>query len=657
MSFKNLFKSRTSTSSCRRPSSTRLCLEALEDRCLLSFRMPVDYGAGLSPQVVAAADFDGNGRLDLAALDTSNSIVSVLLGNGDGTFQPPQTSGTDWGPSAFVAGDLNGDGQADLVTLHNYNHLSVLLANGDGTFAPPQTIALPAQAPPDHPEWGPSKQGPVSLAVGDFNGDGTLDLVAGGQTSYPIYFDPEWPEWRVDSYANVLLGNGDGTFAPAVAKHLAGGYPLLQPGDFNNDGRLDVVLNGGSMLGNGDGTLQDFVPSSISVDGVSKPLGDFNGDGKLDVLSDQQTGPILWLGNSDGTFQQGKYLDLTGEWHATALADVNADGKLDVVVLKNEVAYGSCDDYGCYDPVTTRTARVLLGHGNGSFAEPIIVDLGTDEGRIGFTSPVLADFDGDGFPDLAATQAEIYLVDGYEVAEYRGVHVMLNDGIWTFPAPAITIGDVTVTEGNNGSVSAVFMVSLSAAYDQPVTVNFATADGTAASGGDYQAASGMVTFAPGETLKTVTIQVYGDRLPESNETFFVVLSNPTNATIADAQGVGTIVDDEPRISISDVAKSEGKKGQTTLFTFTVTLSTAYDQAVTMSFRTVNGTATTSDGDYIAKTGTLTFAPGETTKTITIEVKGDSKKEANETFYLDLFGNSTNSLFTKNRGFGTILNDD
>ena len=91
--------------------------------------------------------------------------------------------------------------------------------------------------------------------------------------------------------------------------------------------------------------------------------------------------------------------------------------------------------------------------------------------------------------------------------------------------------------------------------------------------------------------------------------------------------------------------------------FAVMLSADDDQAVTMSFRTVDGTAKTSDSDYIAKTGTLTFAPGQTTKTITIEVKGDSKKEANETFYLDLFGNSSNSLFTRNRGLGTILNDD
>ena len=106
-----------------------------------------------------------------------------------------------------------------------------------------------------------------------------------------------------------------------------------------------------------------------------------------------------------------------------------------------------------------------------------------------------------------------------------------------------------------------------------------------------------------------------------------------------------------------MTKKEGNGKKTTLFTFTVTLSAAYDQAVTVSFRTADGTATTSDNDYVAKTGTLTFAPGETSKAITIEVKGDSKKEADETFYLDLFGLSSNALFTNSRGIGTILNDD
>ena len=164
-------------------------------------------------------------------------------------------------------------------------------------------------------------------------------------------------------------------------------------------------------------------------------------------------------------------------------------------------------------------------------------------------------------------------------------------------------------------------------------------------------------IAAGQTNKTFTVVVIGDRSAEPTENFVVNLIAATNGLIVDSQGVGAILDDEPRISISDVTKAEGKKGQTTLFTFTVTLSAAYDQAVTMSYRTVDGTAKTSDGDYVAKTGTLTFAPGETTKTITIVVNGDSKREANETFYLDLFGLSSNALFVKNRGIGTILNDD
>ena len=223
--------------------------------------------------------------------------------------------------------------------------------------------------------------------------------------------------------------------------------------------------------------------------------------------------------------------------------------------------------------------------------------------------------------------------------------------------PRIAIGDVTITEGNTGERVATFTVNLSTSSAQAVAVDYATANGTAIAGSDYVSRSGMLTFAPGETTKTITILIIGDRMGESNETFLVNLSGVTNATLADGQGVGTILDDEPRINVGDVIKKEGKKGQATLFTFTVTLSAAYDQAVTMSFRTVDGTASTSDGDYVAKTGTLTFAPGETTKTITIEVKGDSKKESNETFYLDLFGLIGTAIFTRSRGIGTVLNDD
>src|SRR5262249_52452092 len=154
---------------------------------------------------------------------------------------------------------------------------------------------------------------------------------------------------------------------------------------------------------------------------------------------------------------------------------------------------------------------------------------------------------------------------------------------------------------------------------------------TASAGYDYVAASGTITFNPGETTQTITVMVNGDRLAEPNETFVLNLSSPVNAMILRDQSLGTIIDDEPRISISDVARAEGQRAHPTLFPFTVTLPAAYDQAVTLSCRPPDVTANSGE-DYTAKTGTLTFNPGETTKTIAISVIGDSKKEADETFY-------------------------
>ncbi len=157
------------------------------------------------------------------------------------------------------------------------------------------------------------------------------------------------------------------------------------------------------------------------------------------------------------------------------------------------------------------------------------------------------------------------------------VAVYVNDGIWP-NSPQLRVGGASVTEGNTGVVEAVFTVTLENGPDQPVTVRYATADGGATAGSDYQAASGTLTFAPGETSKMVTVLVNGDRLAEPNETFVINLSSATNATIGNGQGAGTIVDDEPRISINNVTKAEdttkGNAKKTTLFTFTVTLSAA-----------------------------------------------------------------------------------
>jgi hypothetical protein len=334
------------------------------------------------------------------------------------------------------------------------------------------------------------------------------------------------------------------------------------------------------------------------------------------------------LGNGGGSFGSWypQHYAAGSEPTSVVLGDFDRDGRLDIAAVGgNELC-------------------ILRGEGDGTFSSPDQFAAGP-----GAAAVAAGDFNGDGWIDVAAANA------GDNSASVR-----INDRSWPFPPPpTVSINAVTtVFEGNTGSVNATFTVTLSHASDVDVTVHYATEDGTAVAGSDYTAGSGTVVIPAGQTSAPISITVWGDRLPEEpNETFAVNLGAATNATIAYGQAVGVIVDDEPRISISDVSMREGKKNQTTQFTFTVTLSLPYDQPVTVSFQTVDGTATTGDNDYVARFGTLTFAPGETTKTITIVVQGDNKKEANETFYLDLWDNSSNSMLNKKRGIGTILNDD
>ncbi|MFL5341705.1 MAG: Calx-beta domain-containing protein, partial [Gemmataceae bacterium] len=223
------------------------------------------------------------------------------------------------------------------------------------------------------------------------------------------------------------------------------------------------------------------------------------------------------------------------------------------------------------------------------------------------------------------------------------------------PAAVLTIGDISVLEGNVGNHNALIAVSLTEPHGNSVTVNYKTADGTPKAGSDYNAVSGTLTFTKDQVSKTILVPVIGDRLPEPNETFFVKLTNAKGAKIARDQAVVTIVDDEPRISIGDVSALEGNSGATP-FTFTVSLSAAYDLPVTVSYATADGSAS-AGSDYTAASGTLTFAPGQTSQSITVLVNGDRVPEPDRTLFVNVSSPNSYSAISKAVGVGTIIDDE
>src|SRR5438034_1410164 len=203
----------------------------------VSFIGHADFAAGSNPASVAAGDFNRDGVLDLATANYGSNTVSVLLGNGDGTFQAARTFATaGFNPEFVAVGDVNLDGRQDLAVAQSGSTpslVSVLLGNGDGSFQPARIFA--------------TGQGSLSVAIGDVNGDGRPDLVAANYYSNDV---------------SVLLGNGDGTFQPALSFD-AGNHPSsVAVGDFNGDGRPDLAVsnftsnNVSVLLGNGDGTFQ-----------------------------------------------------------------------------------------------------------------------------------------------------------------------------------------------------------------------------------------------------------------------------------------------------------------------------------------------------------------------------------------------------------------
>jgi hypothetical protein len=379
-----------------------------------TFRTGVFYGTGASPAGLAAADFNGDGKVDLAVTDAGSSSVSillglgdgrfvgktdypvgeadslttadfnndgkldlaasnfggevsVLLGNGNGTFQPAASFLAGPQPLGVAAGDFNRDGNADLAVANGSctsfpcapGSVSILLGNGGGTFQSAVNYTLGPQ--------------PVAVAVGDFNGDGKLDLAV---TNYGM---------GAGSSISILLGNGDGTFRTRVDYATPAGPYSIVTGDFKGDGKLDLVITTNSnvvsvLLGNGDGTFQSHVDYPVPLASTSSiVIADYNGDGKLDFAA----GSSILLGNGDGTFR------LSGGFTASSgplsVGDFNGDGKLDLVA---GTMFGS-------------STSIQLGNGDGTFRSPVDYLL-TNETT---ASVVVHDFNGDGIPDLAGADS------------------------------------------------------------------------------------------------------------------------------------------------------------------------------------------------------------------------------------------------------------
>jgi YD repeat-containing protein len=356
-----------------------------------TFQAQQHIAVGESPNAAAVADLDGDGKLDIVAANTDSGDISVLLGSGDGTFQPeqrfPAGDGPYAGPVSVTAADLNGDGRPDLVARIRFsNDLSLLFGNGNGSFQSQQRLPLSAS--------------PLSVAIADLNNDGKLDIVTTLSTNH----------------AAVFLGIGDGTYQAEQIFPIGVSPSMVFIGDVNGDGKPDVVTANfyshdvSVLLGNGDGTFLPEMRFAVGTNPSSIALANVNGDGYLDLITTNQSSAnvSVLFGRGDGTFQTRDRLAVGNGPTWVIAADLNADGTQDLVAVNN----------------VSNDISVLFGNGDATFQPERRIPVG-----IRPTAAAAADLDRDGIPDLIVTNSN-----------NNDVSVLLNSG--SVPEQRLAVGSI-----------------------------------------------------------------------------------------------------------------------------------------------------------------------------------------------------------------------
>jgi hypothetical protein len=636
---------------------------------------------------VAWADYNGDGKQDfvLTGFDSNsyNRISKLYKNTGSGFIEDTSVSlpGVYWGSVAWA--DYNGDGKPDflLTGLDSYssetisNKISKLYKNTGSGFTEDTSVSLPGVAY-------------SSVAWADYNGDGKQDFLLTGKDNSGNKISKLYKNTtstvNSDEVAPELVGVNLTATSVDVSSGQGSMGVELQVSD-NSSGFSSGSVSFSSPSGQNSFTLYPQDDPSYLVSGTEL-AGTYSINDLLPEGAEVGTWTFNSLSLSDDAGNDGYYdrnalqlLGINPNSLSFTVTNVNSDGVAPELVGVNLTA-----------------TSVDASSGQGSMGVELQVSdnsSGFNYGFVSFSSP-----SGQKDFDLYLQDDPSYLVSGTELAGTYSINDLLPQGAeagtWTFSSLSldddagnsryydgnalqllginpnslsftvkyttptiaqISIKDTQIIEGDNGKKQAKFTVSLNTKVNQKVEVSYATTNGTAKAGEDYQRTNGKLTFKPGETRKTINVPVFGDTKLEGNETFKLLLSQPQNAKLGKKQAIGTISNDDlAKLSIKDTQIIEGDDGKKQA-KFTVSLNTKVNQKVEVSYATSDGTAQ-AKSDYQPVKGKLTFQPNQTQKTIIVPILGDTLDEDNETFFLNLSKPKNADLGDK-RAIGKITNND